>query len=137
MNKFTKNLLLVYAAGCAGGLANSIAVWLFGLLGITGALGVNLAPALTPGWLYPRIVWGGLWGFLFLLPYLENSYVVRGLLYSLGPSIVQLFVVFPLKANKGIMGLDLGALTPLFVLFFNAIWGVKASWLLEKARSRS
>jgi hypothetical protein len=35
-----------------------------------------------------------------------------------------------MQANKGVMGLDLGALTPVAVLIFNAIWGVTAaSWL--------
>jgi hypothetical protein len=31
------------------------------------------------------------------------------------------------------MGLDLGILTPLFVLFFNAVWGIKAAILLKMA----
>jgi hypothetical protein len=39
----------------------------------------------------------------------------------LGPTIVQLFVVFPPKAGKGIMGFELGLLTPLLVVVFNAI----------------
>lgn len=133
MNKLTRNILLVFSAGCAGGLANSIVVWVFGLLGITTSLGVNIAPTLTPAWLYPRIVWGGVWGFLFLIPLLQHNHLLRGALFSLGPTIVQLFIVFPLKAHKGVMGLDLGILTPLFVLFFNAVWGIKAAILLKMA----
>jgi hypothetical protein len=119
MNKLTRNILLVFSAGCAGGLANSIVVWVFGLLDITTSLGVNIAPTLTPAWLYPRIVWGGIWGFLFLIPLLHHNHLLRGAFFSLGPTIVQLFIVFPLKAHKGVMGLDLGILTPLFVLFFS------------------
>ncbi len=125
----------IFAAGCAGGLTNSIAVWLFGAWGITAALGVSIAPSLTPAWLYPRIVWGGIWGSLFLLPILPHSILARGLLYSLGPSLVQLLVVFPLKAQKGYWGLELGILTPLFVLFFNAVWGVTAAYFTRKCRS--
>jgi hypothetical protein len=54
----------------------------------------------------------------------------KGLIFSLGPTLVQLFVVFPMKANKGVMGLDLGLFTPLFVVVFNAIWGWTAAiWL--------
>jgi hypothetical protein len=54
----------------------------------------------------------------------------RGFIFSLGPTLVHLFVVFPSKANKGVMGLDLGLLTPLFVVVFNAIWGWTAAiWL--------
>jgi hypothetical protein len=130
MNNLAKKLSLVFAAGCFGGLLNSLAVWIFGELGITSALGVKIAPALTAAWLYPRLVWGGIWGLLFLLPLLQRRYLYRGLIFSLGPTIVQLFIVFPMKANKGVMGLDLGMLTPLLVFVFNAIWGLAAAiWL--------
>jgi hypothetical protein len=105
-------------------------VWWLGQLGVTQALGVAIAPPLTPAWLYPRIVWGGLWGFLFALP-LSASWLRRGLLLSLAPSLVQLCVVFPLRSGQGLLGLELGALTPVFVLFFNALWGVVASWWLR------
>ena len=125
-----KLLSAVFAAGCLGGLVNSLAVWLFGSVGITSAFGVKIAPTLSAAWLYPRIVWGGIWGALFLLPLFENRIVLRGLFFSLGPTLVQLLVVFPLKANKGFMGLDLGLLTPAFVIFFNAVWGITAAiWM--------
>jgi hypothetical protein len=130
MNSIFRTLSLVFAAGCVGAVANSLAVWLFGDLGINAALGVKIAPKLTPAWLYPRIVWGGLWGFLFLLPSLRHSVLIRGLLYSLGPSLVMLFIVFPMKANKGMFGFALGNVTPVLVLFYNAVWGVTAAlWL--------
>lgn len=118
-----KTLLIYFSAGCLGALANSLALWLFGSFGITTSLGVSLAPTLTPNWLYPRIVWGGLWGLLFILPMLKSRLLLKGAVLSLFPTIVQLFVVFPFKAHKGIAGIDLGLLTPLFVIFFNWIWG--------------
>ena len=130
MTSIFRFLSLVFTAGCVGAVANSVVVWLFGDLGINAALGVKIAPKLTPAWLYPRIVWGGLWGFLFLLPILRRSLLSRGLLYSLGPSVVMLFLVFPMKANKGMFGLALGNMTPVLVLIFNAVWGVTAAvWL--------
>ena len=130
MTSFFRTLSLVFAAGCVGGVANSLIVYLFGDLGINGALGVKIAPNLTPAWLYPRVVWGGLWGFLFLLPSFRSSLLARGLLLSLGPSLVMFFVVFPLKAKKAMFGLGLGSMTPVLVLFFNAVWGVTAAiWL--------
>ena len=130
MNNFFKKLTLFFSAGSLGGLVNSLFVWIFGILGITSAFGVKIAPALTKSWLYPRIVWGGLWGFLFLLPFFRGSYFFRGLLFSLGPTLSQLLIVFPIQAEKGLIGFDLGNLTPLFVLFFNAIWGIcTAFWI--------
>jgi hypothetical protein len=130
MTSIFRTLSLVFAAGCVGAVANSLIVWLFGDLGINAALGVKIAPRLTPAWLYPRIVWGGLWGFLFLLPVLRSSLLARGFLFSLGPSLVMFFVIFPLKAKKSMFGLELGMMTPVLVLFFNAVWGVTAAiWL--------
>lgn len=135
MKNLAKKLSLVFAAGCIGGLLNSLAVWIFGEIGITSAFGVKIAPQLSATWLYPRIVWGGIWGVLFLLPLMEKRFLYRGLICSLGPTIVQLFIVFPIKAGKGVMGLDLGLLTPLLVFVFNAIWGVTASiWLRWTAK---
>ena len=113
-----------------GGPWNSLAVWLGGYLGIAPGLGVHIAPALTPAFLYPRLVWGGLWGLLFLLPMGRWSFPARGLLFSLAPTLVQLFLAFPLKAHKGVLGLQLGVLTPLLVVFYNAIWGYAAGWWL-------
>jgi hypothetical protein len=130
MNNLAKKLSLVFAAGSLGGLFNSLAVWIFGVIGITSALGVKIAPSLSASWLYPRLVWGGIWGLLFLFPLMQERYLYRGLIFSLGPTVVQLFIVFPIKASKGIMGLDLGLLTPLLVFVFNAIWGLAAAiWL--------
>jgi hypothetical protein len=130
MSNLARNTSLVFAAGCLGGLLNGLAVWIFGEFGITAALGVKIAPQLSPAFLYPRLVWGGIWGLLFLLPLMKTRIFSRGFIFSLGPTLVQLFVIFPMKANKGAMGLDLGLLTPLFVVFFNAIWGWTAAiWL--------
>lgn len=129
-----KKWLVFFAAGCVGGLANSLAVWLAGDTGITGALGIAIAPQLSPPWLYPRIVWGGLWGLLFILPMLSSRPLVKGSILSLFPTIVQLFVVFPFKAHQGIGGLELGLLTPLCVVFFNWVWGVTTAYTIKFAR---
>jgi len=134
MRQITGTLSVIFSAGCLGGLANSVTVWLCGKYGLTYALGVNIAPALTPYWLYPRIIWGGIWGSLFLLPFLKGSPIRRGLLFSLAPTIFQLYYVFPYITNKGVMGLKLGIFTPLFVLAFNAVWGITAALWLRSSR---
>ena len=114
-----------------GGLANSLAVWLFGYLGITSSLGVSIAPSLSPAWLYPRLVWGGIWGLIFILPIYKSKLLLKGSILSLFPTAVQLFIVFPLKAHKGIAGIELGFYTPVFVLFFNWVWGIIAALTIK------
>lgn len=121
-------LSVALAGGAVGALANSLAVWMFGAAGVTAALGASIAPALTPGWLYPRLVWGALWGLLFLLPLWKGSVWKRGFVLSLGPTLAQLLYFFP-RGGHAPFGTDLGATVPLFVLLFNAIWGwVAAAW---------
>ncbi|MBW1711574.1 MAG: hypothetical protein JRJ59_00280 [Deltaproteobacteria bacterium] len=135
MTNWPRDLGIIFAAGCLGGLVNSLALWLLGDLGVTAKVGVNLAPSLSPGWLYPRIVWGGLWAFLFLFPLPRRSTWLRALIFSLGPSIVQLFVVFPTRPGQGLMGFGLGVLTPLFIIFVNALWGLAAAlWLVMSGK---
>jgi len=129
-----KKPLIFFAAGCIGALANSLSVWAFGHYGITSSLGVSIAPHLSPDWLYPRIVWGGLWGLLFILPILQSKLLLKGAILSLFPTAVQLFVVFPMMAHKGVAGLDIGLLTPLFVLFFNWVWGVVTAWTIKTVK---
>ena len=109
---------------------------MFGLLGITTSVGVKIAPAVTPVWLYPRIVWGGIWGIVFLLPWMRGSVIRRGLIFSLGPTLVQLLIVFPLKAQQGVLGLSLGTLTPVFVVIFNAVWGMTAAWWVVRVKEK-
>ena len=133
MQAIVRNLSFVFTAGVFGGLANSAALWGAGAVGLTGLLGVAIAPSLTPAWLYPRLVWGGLWGLVFLLPFSRERWLARGLVASLGPSLVLLFGVFPWKFNMSALGFELGTLTPVVVLLANAVWGVTTSWWLRRA----
>ncbi len=129
-----KKLLICFAAGCLGALANSLAAWAFGEYGITKQFGVAMAPALKLGWLYPRIVWGGIWGLVFVLPFMNTRLITKGAIISLFPTLVQLLVIFPLKAGKGYFGLELGMYAPAFVVFFNLIWGVVAALTIKSAK---
>jgi hypothetical protein len=125
-------LSLAFAAGALGGLATALTIWLFGVIGISQAAGVSIAPSLGPAFLYGPIIWGGIWGWIFLTPIGAGlPLLVRGLLLSLGPSLVQCFIVFPFKLDAGFLGLAVGTLTPLFVLVFNAVWGLVTAATLQ------
>ncbi len=119
-----KKMLICFAAGCLGALANSLVVWQVGELGIARWAGVSITPTLSAGWLYPRIVWGGIWGLLFVLPFLKSRFLLKGSLLSLLPTAVQLFFIFPYKTDTGLAGLRLGMWAPAFVLVYNWVWGV-------------
>ncbi len=119
-----KNALTVFGAGCLGGLIMCVVMWLFTRYGITQSLNVNLPGSVSPNWMYPRIVWGGLWGLLFLLPIFSGSLFARSFVIALIPTLIQLFVFFPYYEGKGIAGLSLGILTPFLVFFFFWVWSL-------------
>lgn len=130
MNKMLRKISLLFAAGCFGALIHSLAVWLAGTKGVTTALGVKLAPHWSLGWLFPRLVWGGIWGLVFILPLFSASPIKKGVALSLIPTLVQLFVIYPYYTRLGFMGLALGQWTPVLILVFNAVWGIAtALWL--------
>jgi len=121
-------LAVCFSAGLIGALANSIAAWLFGVWGVTSLAGVHLAPSLTLPWLYPRLVWGGIWGLIYFFSVggikSRKHWVRKALWISLLPSAVQLLYVFPYSTPYGPFGMALGNLVPLFVLIYNFIWGL-------------
>ena len=129
-----KNALVVFAAGCLGALCQAVIIWMCSKYGVTHSLNVNLPGYLSSSWLYPRIVWGGLWGFLFLLPVLTSSIFARSFILALIPAGVQLFVIYPFYEGKGIAGLSLGLLTPFVVLFFWWIWSLSTTIVLKLAK---
>lgn len=129
-----KRIFIVFGAGCLGGLVNSIVVWWFGNAGLTEAMGVSISPSFNPEWLYPRIVWGGIWGLTFLLPIYKSRMFLKGSFLSLFPTAVILFVVYPFKLHKGILGYKLGLWTPVFVLLFNWIWGVVSALAIKLSK---
>lgn len=127
MRRSSALLCVCFCAGMIGALANSLAVWASGAQGVTALAGVHLAPRLTPAWLYPRLVWGGLWGLAYFItvapPRYRRHWVRKGLSISLLPTVAQLFYFFPYHTPFGPLGMGRGALMPLFVLLFNFIWG--------------
>jgi hypothetical protein len=116
-----------FCAGLLGALCNSFAAWLCGQFGVTSLAGVAMSPEWTLAWLYPRLIWGGLWGLAYFItvasPRARNRWVRKGLWVSLLPTAWQLFYIFPHLTPHGALGLGLGNLTPLFVLLFNFVWG--------------
>jgi hypothetical protein len=127
-----RRISIAFAGGAVGGIANRVALWLMGLAGVSAP--VHFGHPLSDGdklWLYTAIAWGGLWGFLFLIPW-PRRWWQRALLFSLGPDLGLWLVFFPLVWNLGLFGVGLGAWGGLAVpLIANAAWGLAAAWWIE------
>ena len=132
-NHDVKSTGIAFAAGSSGGLATILTLWLFGVLGIASALSGKMMRPLTPPLIYAMVVWSGLFGILILLPVMRISVWLRGLIFGLVPTVVLSLIMLPIKMHTGMRGLGLGALTPVFVLIFNSVWGVVTAYLFVRA----
>lgn len=120
-----RRLSLAFMAGLVAALVASLALWAAGRYGLTASLHVAIAPALSPHWLYPRLVVGGLWGFLLMLPLLRRP-LLRAVLISLPPLLFQLLWIYPFQTGQGWLGWELGPLAPVVIGCQWLIWGATA-----------
>ncbi len=121
-------LAMAYFAGAVAALFASLALWAIGQAGLTQAFGSRLAPPLAWDWLSPRLLWGSLFALGYPLVRRRGFSPVRtGLVLSLIPTLSELLVIQPARAN-GFFGLSLGTSTPFFVLISNMLWG----WMLAR-----
>lgn len=115
-----------FTGGAIGGLVDSINIFVLSNIDITTLLGISMKPEFTAPWIYQRMVWGGIWMLLLLLPMWKDRTVLRGCIFSLLPSAMMFFMVFP-SMGKGILGLGFGVLTPVLVIVLNFIYGIVAA----------
>jgi len=72
---------------------------------------------------------------LLLIPIWRNKTILRGMVFSLVPSAMMLFVVIP-SMGKGMLGLGFGPLMPVVVIGLNFIYGIFASfWNVKTSHS--
>lgn len=130
--QLVKNLMTCYAAGTFGALVNSFAMYLALLIGLETMFGVSIMTGWTLDWLYPRLVWGGVLAFVFIIPCYRGRTFIRGMVWSIIPTIPHLFIIFPGQADvvNGYPGFTVGITTILCMYIFNCFWGVATSYLL-------
>jgi hypothetical protein len=127
-------LATCFCAGALGALAAGAALWGASHWGWIAAAGIDFVPEFSLDWLYQYLVWGGIWGLPFYLAVSSHRrrrhWIRKGLWLSLLPSAHQLFYVFPHLQDAGMMGMELGHLTPLVILLINFLWGaVTGVWI--------
>ncbi|MBU0681297.1 MAG: hypothetical protein KKD73_07735 [Proteobacteria bacterium] len=116
-----------FTGGALGALLDSFNIWAMGKIGLSDFLGITMKPEFTAPWAYKRMIWGGIWMLLLLLPLMKNRPILRGMTVSLVPSAMMLFMVLP-EMGKGLFGLGFGTLMPVVVICLNFIYGIFASY---------
>jgi hypothetical protein len=124
--KIVRNISLAFTGGAIGAFIDSFNIWFMGKVGISDLIGITMKPEFTAPWVYTRMIWGGIWMLLLLIPVLKDRIYLRGMLFSLVPSAMMLFMVLP-SMGKGIFGLGFGMLMPAVVIALNFIYGIVAS----------
>ncbi len=124
--KLLRNMSLAFTGGAIGAFIDSVNIWLMGTSGISDLIGISMKPALTTPWLYKRMIWGGIWMLLLMLPLMKNRICLRGMLASLAPSAMMILVVLP-AMKPGDFGTGFGLLMPGVVIILNFIYGMVAS----------
>jgi hypothetical protein len=114
-------LPVVFSSGAFGGFVESLLYYIFSLAGIAALFGMPAAKVWKPEMVYRPVVWGGLWGITFLIPFLDELYVLKGIALSLLPTLAAWFIFIPERApanmRPGLRGLAL-------IVILNALWGI-------------
>lgn len=126
MRNWLRELALCFAAGTVGGFAKSVVVWTCAHFASTAMFGSHLAGALYPWGVYQRLIWGGLAGFLFILPTLRHSWLAAGLLWGVVASLLQWLLTQS--------GLHLLVVPMLSTLVLNCVWGLITAATLRLIR---
>ena len=132
--KVVRNISLAFTGGAIGAFIDSFNIWAMGKVGISDLIGITMKPEFTTPWVYKRMIWGGIWMLLLLIPILKNRIYLRGMLFSLAPSAMMLFMVLP-SMGKGTLGLGFGTSMPVVVIGLNLIYGIVASYWYTAGKS--
>lgn len=112
--------------GVLGGLIVAVARGILSSMGAASALGVDLPPIWTSDALLPHLGSAAVWGMVLGLVYPQIPGVSpgsRGTKFSLIVSLYLLLKVYPLDLDAGWFGVRYGALTFVFVIVLNMLWG--------------
>jgi hypothetical protein len=139
-----KKISVLFAGGCFGGICNIFTGWVFEALHISSEMGMKMPVTFEAPAVYRPIIWGGIWGFIFILPLFNKRPVLKGIFLSIAPSLVALFVFMPIRykaileipgSTTAMTGMNIGILMTIYVLMVNAVWGIAAGlWVYAAVR---
>jgi hypothetical protein len=136
MNSTLRTFALYFAAGCLGGVAINVLNIFLHLVSFPLAIGVDITPDYSLPALYSDLFWGGLWGLLFMIPFLKDLYLVKGVILSLIPTFTQLIIILPFFKGASILATEFGLMMPVYVMMLNIVWGLVAGIFLMNVQEK-
>jgi hypothetical protein len=113
-----RQLTLAFGAGAFGSIILALVAFVLARLGVPQGIGASSPPADLP-FFYRLLVWGGIWGFLFVLPVLMRAWWLKGIVIGLLATAALIFFFSP--ALQGAPAAQIG-----YIIVLNSIWGIAA-----------
>ncbi len=122
----SKKAIIAFISGCLGGVAVNTFNLLFGFLNLPRLVGFDFMPDFNLIDLLSDLGWGGLWGLLFLVPFLDGMITLKGILIGALSFCVQMLVAISYIHHHPV-----GLMDPLpliaYLFGLNAFWGIVSS----------
>ena len=122
--------VLFFLAGVFGATATDVFVLIFGTLPVQDVIGVEFAPDLDLISLLMDLAFGGLWGLLFFLPFLNDSPIIKGAIISLFPFAFHMLMKDYLFGNLNIAKSDYYVPVIALIFAFDIFWGLMSGTFL-------
>jgi hypothetical protein len=129
LTRVTSHISVAFTGGLLAAVVKNAMWWFLARHGLAEPYASAFAPHLTLNAIAPHLIWGGAWGLTFAIAVGPRAWWVRGVLWSLGPMLVELFYTLP-HSGYGTLGQGLGSLAGAAVLAGYLVWGlVTALWI--------
>jgi hypothetical protein len=122
---FFRLMTLGFGAGAFGACILVLVAFVLSRFGLPERLGVSMPQRELPAALYQTVVWGGIWGFLLVLPVLNRLAWLKGVIVGI-LATAALVLYFRPEIGRG-PAILLG-----YIVVLNVIWGAAAGlwWAL-------
>lgn len=123
-----RKLPVAFSSGAFGGFVEILSYYILSLAGIVTLFGMPAASGWKPEMVYRPVVWGGLWGFFFCIPFLDDIFLLKGIVLSLLPTLAAWFFFIPRRmpahTHPGLKSL-------LLMVILNALWGLATVLMIK------
>jgi len=113
-----RQLTLAFGAGAFGACILAIVAFVLARLGVPERIGASSPPS-DLAFLYRILVWGGIWGFLFVVPVMNRAWWLKGIIIGLLATLTLVLYFAPPLQQAPTAAL-------IYIAVLNAFWGLAA-----------